>query len=376
MDLCFENGFLDKSYLSNKYPDGVIVPNNLISLCLGVSNCSEIPVLISGETGTGKGFLVKYIHQLRKEKEGSVPCISINCALINNDVADSMIFGHKKGAFTGATEDSDGAVGKSEGGIFFLDEIHCLNIETQKKLLRVLDDGSYTRVGESLERKANFQLIVATNVDLSKLVVEGKFLLDLLMRIKGIDIFLPPLRQRLDELSDLIALYFDKHNLKIQISDFNQIVENFSTRLWPGNVRQLYSVLDSMRFKARVNDDLYFCKYIPGLDESLDGFLIGNESKVNSTDSRSEEIEEIIKHVSRVCVEPIHLEWLTERIEAMLIRYTMSRSSSIFDVMNHLGLSRGKLDFKRRKYDLMFSCNSFDEKLIGNNKSKSSLVRY
>ena len=126
----------------------------------------RVPVVIYGETGTGKEEVAKLIHRRRVELGGPIPFVPVNCANLRGGTAVSTIFGHKKGAFTGATETTSGFVGEAHGGILFLDELHALTLECQQHLLRVLNDGTYSRVGEAKELYSDFQVIVATPVTL------------------------------------------------------------------------------------------------------------------------------------------------------------------------------------------------------------------
>jgi len=339
---------LETDYLLNKYPNGVVISKEIQNLCTGLSKHIEIPVLISGETGTGKGYLVQYLSNLRRENNKQLPVVSVNCALLNNDVAQSTIFGHCKGAFTGAQSSSIGAVGESDGGIFFLDEVHCLNIDNQRKLLRLLDNGSYTRVGESLERKANFQVISASNINLEEAVSRGEFILDLYMRIKGVEIDILPLHLRQDEIDDIVASYFRAKGIDVKNEDYLSIVEKCKGKVWPGNIRQLFYELDSMRFKASINEsdnlDSFFC---------FNGELLSNESDRSNGTGSVEYLELAIEEHLCGRQTPLMLERVMESIEAMIIKYTIQHTYSIQEVMDKLYLSRGKLDFKRRKYNLM-----------------------
>jgi len=340
---------------------------------------TDIPVLLQGETGTGKGLVAKHILGVRRQLQSEVPFVALSCASLNNDVADATLFGHRRGAFTGAHDNAVGAVGSADGGILFLDEIHCLTIGTQRKLLRVLDDGAYSRVGESLERKARFQLIAATNRDLGGLVHQGDFLLDLLMRIQGIAIDLPPLRERLHDIPALVARYIDSHHLAIAQADFRRLVNLCLPLHWPGNVRQLHKALDAMRFKALIENTTEYAPcfavdasmQVPKLPEmqemrdlrdlldtkDAESALNGNSPTAQAErpddDSCADLVDELIRDISRVRRCPVDLGRLIGAVESSLIRYSMARNRSIAEVMSHLNLSRGKLDFKRRKYKLM-----------------------
>lgn len=179
--------------LARRHEGGVVIPARMHTIVAALAVQTEIPVLLQGETGTGKGVLAQRIHQLRR-RSGNVPMVSMNCATLNSEVAEAMLFGRCRGAYTGANEEVRGAVSEASGGILFLDELHCLSLETQRKLLHLLDEGSYCRVGESTPRRAKFQLIAASNRDLNQLAAEGAFLFDLLMRIQALVLDIPPAR--------------------------------------------------------------------------------------------------------------------------------------------------------------------------------------
>jgi DNA-binding NtrC family response regulator len=276
-----------------------------------------------------------------------------------------MLFGHRRGAFTGAYEKSCGAIGEADGGILFLDEIHCLSITSQRKLLRLLDEGTYTVMGEATERRTRFHLITATNQDLGQLVSRGEFLFDLLMRIQGIEISLPPLRARLEELPDLIKLYFTTHDLQIEPNDTLSLVRHCAELFWPGNVRQLFKALDVVRFKALIQKDTRYAPHFVAT-ASMRAFTHSNctaarphaalaPALVSSTPADVDEglVGKALAEISNVLHRPIDSAQLLESLEVALIRYALHRFKSIKDAMSHLNLSRGQLDFKRRKYSLM-----------------------
>jgi len=159
---------------------------------------SDITVLIRGESGTGKGVLARAIHSWSRRKDKLFSTVA--CPALSSELLESELFGHIKGAFTGAVRDNPGRIAASEGGTLFLDEIGDLPLRLQPKLLRFLQDRHYERVGDPGTRRADVRVITATNVDLEKAVAEGRFREDLLYRINVIRIDLPPLRQRTDDL--------------------------------------------------------------------------------------------------------------------------------------------------------------------------------
>ena len=140
------------------FRDSVIMSEANKNIAKRLAENLEIPVLINGETGTGKEIFARLIHSYREDREATVPFIAVNCATLNKDTAASILFGHKKGSFTGALETTEGYIGEANGGILFLDEIHHLTSDCQARLLRVLNDGSYTRFGDNRVLKSDFQV--------------------------------------------------------------------------------------------------------------------------------------------------------------------------------------------------------------------------
>jgi two-component system response regulator AtoC len=202
-------------------------------------------VLIRGENGTGKELVARAIHFNSPQKNG--PFIAINCGAIPENLMESEFFGHEKGAFTGAFERKIGKFQSASGGTLFLDEIGELSSALQVKLLRVLQEKKFTPVGSTREVKTNARIIAATNRNLEKAIEEGKFREDLFYRLNVMPIFLPPLRERKDDIPSLID-YFIKKFTKRHQRDISSIepraltaIVNFS---WPGNIRELENVIE------------------------------------------------------------------------------------------------------------------------------------
>ena len=207
----------------------------------------DISVLINGESGTGKELVAKAIHtaSMRSSKD----LIIVNCGAIPEGIIESELFGHKKGAYTDASESRKGYFETANKGTIFLDEIGDMPLETQVKVLRVLETGEYMRVGDSISRKTNTRVIAATNKDLAKLVKEGKFRQDLYYRLKTVTINLPALRHRKNDIRLLVerfALQFSRTN-KIKYKGFTpeaiKVIQKFD---WPGNVRELRNFIESI----------------------------------------------------------------------------------------------------------------------------------
>lgn len=203
----------------------------------------EIPILISGETGTGKEVVARGIHLVSpRSSKGSL--IPVNCAILGQ-LADSELFGHVKGSFTGAVCSTDGFIGSANGGTLFLDEIGDLPVETQAKLLRFLDTGEYVRVGESVPRSANVRIISATNRDLKVCIKEGRFREDLYYRIAGAAIHTSPLHSHPEDIP-LLTWHFLQifSNMRDQTFRISQHALNALMQYpWPGNVRQLKQIV-------------------------------------------------------------------------------------------------------------------------------------
>jgi len=204
-------------------------------------------VLITGESGTGKELISKIIHNNSPRKNN--PLVILNAAAIPENLLESELFGHEKGAFTGAVYQRKGKFEYANHGTLFLDEIGDMPLSTQVKLLRVIEDGVVTRVGSNESVKVDVRLIAATNQDLEKLIKEGKFREDLYFRLNVVSIKLPPLRERLDDIPLLMDAFLREfsqiHNKKVTIisPEARKILYKYS---WPGNVRELKNCIESM----------------------------------------------------------------------------------------------------------------------------------
>ncbi|MEL1230363.1 MAG: sigma-54 dependent transcriptional regulator, partial [Candidatus Neomarinimicrobiota bacterium] len=200
----------------------------------------NISVLVTGESGTGKEVVAKAIHKFSKRKNEEM--VVVNCGAIPEGIIESELFGHKKGSFTGAGSDRKGYFEQADKGTIFLDEIGEAPLETQVKLLRVLESGEFMRVGEAKNRKTDVRVIAATNKSLSELVKNGDFREDLYFRLKTVMVKLPPLRERVEDINAFIerfALEFTRAN-DIRYRGFMpDAVRMMKQYAWPGNVREL-----------------------------------------------------------------------------------------------------------------------------------------
>ncbi len=205
---------------------------------------TEVNVLIIGESGTGKELFAQAIHSGSKRKNG--PFVTINCAAISNELADSLLFGHAKGSFTGANSDHTGFFEQADGGTIFLDEIGDMNLDIQAKVLRVLQERKIRRVGEKKERTVDFRLVSATHKDFSDQIKNESFRADLYYRLEEYPLYIPPLRERPEDVG-LLAKHFlesfcTANNIE-QLSFDNSALEALSEYNWPGNIRELQNIV-------------------------------------------------------------------------------------------------------------------------------------
>jgi transcriptional regulator with PAS, ATPase and Fis domain len=217
---------------------------NLISQAQRAAMAS-VSVLITGETGTGKEVLARFIHQIGPRSKK--PFIAINCAAIQSTMLESELFGYEAGAFTGAQKRKNGLMEVADEGILFLDEISSMPLDMQAKLLRVLEEHAFRRVGGTHTIKVDVQLLAASNRDLEQLIKDRNFREDLFYRLKVVDLNLPPLRQRKDDIPELVGAFIRDNNLRMGLN-INNITPRAMTALtrhsWRGNIRELRNVIE------------------------------------------------------------------------------------------------------------------------------------
>ncbi len=204
---------------------------------------TDLTVMITGESGTGKELVARALHDYGKRRQG--PFVAVNMAAIPRDLIESELFGHEKGAFTGATARSAGRFEQAEGGTLFLDEIGDMPMEAQTRLLRVLQQGEYTTVGGRVPIKTNVRIIAATNKDLRISIQQGLFREDLFFRLNVVPLRLPPLRERVEDIPDLARHFFgivEKEGLSRKQLDV-EAMDRLKRYRWPGNVRELENLV-------------------------------------------------------------------------------------------------------------------------------------
>lgn len=208
---------------------------------------SSIPVLLVGETGTGKELLASLVH---KESGRSGEFIDVDCGALPDDLTEGLLFGHKRGAFTGAYEHTRGLIESADQGSLFLDEIASLSLAAQRKLLRVLETEEVRRIGASRSRRVDFRLIAAAQTDIGARVADGSFRLDLFQRVAGAVIQIPPLSRRLADVI-VLARHFARRVGKSLAPDAE---ESLVSRSWPGNVRELRWVVERAALLTRSHE--------------------------------------------------------------------------------------------------------------------------
>jgi transcriptional regulator with PAS, ATPase and Fis domain len=244
---------------------------------------TDISVLVMGESGTGKEIIPQVVHQLSSRKHGEY--IAVNCGAIPEGTIDSELFGHEKGAFTGASGSRKGYFEVADGGTIFLDEVAELPMQTQVRLLRVLETGEFIRVGSSKVIKTNVRVVAATNENMHKAIANGKFREDLYYRLSTVPINLPPLRQRKEDIHLIFRKFAndfgDKYRMpSIRLTpDSINLLEGYN---WPGNVRQLKNVVEQVSVieTEREIDSGTLTNYLPPATASTPA-VINKESDEN-----------------------------------------------------------------------------------------------
>ena len=299
---------------------------------------TDISVLVTGESGVGKESFPKIIHQLSHRKHNKY--IAVNCGAIPDGTIDSELFGHEKGAFTGANSARKGYFEVADGGTIFLDEVGELPLTTQVRLLRVLENGEYIKVGASEVQKTNVRILAATNLDMEKAIQTGKFREDLYYRLSTVEIKIPPLRNRREDIHLLFRKFASdfakKYNMPtIRLDENAQRILNMYR--WNGNIRQLRNVAEQLSVleeKREVSSQL-LQSYLPEFNSTLPALI----NKDKSADDFSNEREILYK-----------------------ILFDMKKDlNDLKKITNHLNSEDYKSDIKEKDFN---SLESLHEKLI------------
>ena len=242
---------------------------------------TDISVLVTGESGVGKEVIPKITHQLSHRKHSKF--IAVNCGAIPEGTIDSELFGHEKGAFTGATQTRAGYFEVADGGTIFLDEVGELPLTTQVRLLRVLENGEFIKVGSSKVQKTNVRIVAATNVNMQKAIEKNKFREDLYYRLSTVEINLPPLRERIDDIHLLFRKFCSDFAQKYSMPTIRLSEEAISILInyqWKGNIRQLKNIAEQLSVLEEdraINKDV-LTDYLPKLNDNLPAIIEGEKS--------------------------------------------------------------------------------------------------
>ena len=313
---------------------------------------TDITVLVAGESGVGKEVFPKIIHQLSHRKHNKF--IAVNCGAIPEGTIDSELFGHEKGAFTGATSSRSGYFEVADGGTIFLDEVGELPLTTQVRLLRVLENGEFIKVGSSKVQKTNVRIVAATNLNMDDAISKGKFREDLFYRLSTVEIKIPPLRER---NTDIILLFrkfasdfAKKYNMPtVRLDDDAQrILKNYN---WNGNIRQLKNITEQLSVleKERAINGEMISSYLPDPKNNLPALISENKSE-NDFSSEREILYKILFDMKRDLNE---LKKLTSNIK----KSNSTESEKIDDIQSLLP----------RKFNEMENSNDENDSLLDDN---------
>lgn len=257
---------------------------------------TDISVLVTGESGVGKESIPKIIHALSHRKHGKY--IAVNCGAIPEGTIDSELFGHEKGAFTGATSTREGYFEVADGGTIFLDEVGELPLTTQVRLLRVLENGEFIKVGSSKVQKTNVRIVAATNVNMQEAIEKGKFREDLYYRLSTVEILLPPLRDRKDDIHILFRKFASDFAHKYKMPPIRlteEAVQYLIRYRWSGNIRQLRNIAEQISV-LETNREISIATlrgYLPNEGNNLPS-VISNTKKENDFSNEREILYKVL----------------------------------------------------------------------------------
>jgi hydrogenase-4 transcriptional activator len=305
----------------------------------GVTVAVNVSVLITGETGTGKEVLARIIHAA--SPRANAPFIPFNCAACPRDMIDAQMFGHRRGAFTGAMEHAPGVIRAAAGGILFLDEIGEAPLDVQPKLLRFLESGEIHPIGEPRPVPVDVRIVAATNVDLDEMVSAKRFREDLLYWLNIVRLHVPPLRERRVEIPVLAQHYLRKYAKEFDKGDLRLSEETMEYLLlyrWPGNIRQLAN--EMRRLVALTESDAVL------MPEHLTPNISASRLTVPSSERTLESTEVVVRLDQPMAAAVEHLE------RAMILRALKACHGRVEETSRRLGLSRKGLYLKRQRFEL------------------------
>jgi DNA-binding NtrC family response regulator len=300
---------------------------------------TTVSVLITGETGTGKEVLARTIHAC--SSRAAAPFLPFNCTSTPKDMLDSQLFGHRRGAFTGAVDHFPGVIRAAAGGTLFLDEIGDTSLEIQPKLLRFLESHEVHPIGETQPTRVDVRVIVATNADLERLVSEGRFREDLFYRLSIVRLHLPPLRERRVEIPSLANHYLRKYAIEYGKGDLRlseDTMEYLVLYRWPGNVRQLANEMRRLAALAETGAVL--------MPEHLSSEIAASRRTIPASERVLEPTEVVVRLDQPMAAAVQHLE-------QSMLQYALKKCDGrIEETATMLGLSRKGLYLKRQRFGI------------------------
>jgi DNA-binding NtrC family response regulator len=308
-------------------------------------------VLLVGETGTGKELIARGVHRLSQRADG--PYVRVNCGALSENLLESELFGHIKGAFTGAVDNKTGRFEAAHGGTIFLDEISCLSMKLQVKLLRVLQEHEFERVGESRTIRVDTRVIAATNQSLEDEIEAGRFRDDLYYRLNVVPIFLPPLRERRSDIPALVRFFLERYceeNRRETPQVPADVVRRIQEHDWPGNVRELENYVERSVVLSH-NQTVDFEALIPGAT---------GERRISSPKSRGGDLASQIQVLVRTALQAmpngtgeLHGRFLRE-VERELVAQVMQQSNDVLvKAAARLGINRNTLHKKLSEFNML-----------------------
>ena len=308
---------------------------------------SNVTVLLRGESGTGKELFARAIYQ--HSSRSNLPFLPVNCAAIPDTLLESELFGHEKGSFTGATSRRIGKLEQCQGGTIFLDEIGDMSLSTQAKLLRVLQEKNFERLGGTETIKVDIRLIVATNKDLEEAIGNGKFREDLYYRLNVVSIMIPPLKERKEDIPGLVSYFLKKFNRELKkgiVGITPSAMAKIASYGWPGNVRQLENVLKRAMVLCQgewiLEDQLLFEK--------------GWERREAQEESSKKNVEDLLdalfEEFSTASVTPQDLDMISSLERGLILRALQKTRGNQLKAAALLGINRSTLRGKMERYNI------------------------
>ncbi|WHY73845.1 sigma-54-dependent transcriptional regulator [Fictibacillus enclensis] len=295
---------------------------HLIMLAYKIAK-KNINVLIEGETGTGKEVLAHFVHQASLRSDN--PFLAVNCGSLSESLLESELFGHEKGAFTGAIKERKGIFEIANKGTIFLDEIAEASLSTQVKLLRVLESGEYMRVGDEAVRRTNTRIVAASHVDLAGAVEQKMFREDLLYRLEVVKLTIPPLRDRKQDIPELLTYFLEKQQSQLSFSE--EAVNLLQHYQWPGNIRELVNVVKRATALAEGETRMITSEYLPDKLRAATYDRTSSRASIIPALRKSEKdlqfyLEDWVKHIHQLWADEqdVGLDEIIQQVKELEVR--------------------------------------------------------